>query len=91
MRKSTIDEIIGSYQDRFTGLGRLKDFKLELHVDESIKPIAQTARKSTFKMKKQLEHELKELEDSDVIEKVQGPTPWVSPIYDLIMAFHCLQ
>jgi DNA-binding HxlR family transcriptional regulator len=31
-------------------------------------------------MKKQLEHKLKELEDSDVIEKVQGPTPWVSPL-----------
>ena len=30
-------------------------------------------------MKKQLEHQLKELEDSDVIEKVQGPTSWVSP------------
>jgi DNA-binding HxlR family transcriptional regulator len=29
-------------------------------------------------MKKQLEHKLKDLEDSDVIEKVQGPTPWVS-------------
>ena len=23
---------------------------------------------------------MKELEDSDVIEKVQGPTPWVSPL-----------
>jgi hypothetical protein len=33
-----------------------------------------------YKMKKQLEHKLKELEDSDVIEKVQGPTAWVSPI-----------
>ena len=80
MHKSTTDEILGSYQDRFTGLGKLKDFKLELHVDESIKPVAQTARKIPFKMKKQLEHKLKELEDSDVIEKVQGPTPWVSPL-----------
>jgi hypothetical protein len=26
-------------------------------------------------MKKQFEHKLKELEDSDVIEKVQGATP----------------
>ena len=75
MRKSTTDEIIGSYQDRFTGLGKLKDFKLELHVDESIKPVTQTARKIPLKMKKQFEHKLKELEDSDVIEKVQGATP----------------
>ena len=64
MRKSTTDEIIGSYQDRLTGLGKLKDFKLELHVDESIKPVTQTARKIMFKIKKQLEHKLKELEDS---------------------------
>jgi hypothetical protein len=40
MRNSTTDEIIGSYQDRFTGLGKLKDFKLELYVDESINPVA---------------------------------------------------
>jgi DNA-binding HxlR family transcriptional regulator len=60
MRKSTTDEIIGSYQDRFTGFTN--------------------GTQNSFKMKKQLEHKLKELEDSDVIEKVQGPTPWVSPL-----------
>jgi hypothetical protein len=59
MCKSTTDEIIGSYHDRFAGLGILKDFKLELHVDESIKPVTQTARNIPFKMKKQLEHHLK--------------------------------
>ena len=31
-------------------------------------------------MRKKVEDELKRLEDLDIIERVEGPTPWVSPI-----------
>lgn len=31
-------------------------------------------------MRKKVEDELKRLEELDIIEKVDGPTPWVSPI-----------
>jgi hypothetical protein len=30
------DSIISSFKDRFTGLGKLKDFQLKLHIDESV-------------------------------------------------------
>ncbi|MCG7879290.1 MAG: RNase H-like domain-containing protein, partial [Candidatus Thiodiazotropha endolucinida] len=74
------ERILASYQDRFEGLGKLKDFELKLHVDESVKPVAQPARKIPFKMRSQVERKLKELEAQDVIERVQGPTPWVSAL-----------
>ena len=31
-------------------------------------------------MRKQVEEQIKQLEEMDVIEKIEGPTPWVSPI-----------
>ena len=31
-------------------------------------------------MRKKVEHELQELVDYDIIEVVNGPTPWVSPV-----------
>jgi hypothetical protein len=30
------DSTISSFKDRFTGLGKLKDFQLKLHIDESV-------------------------------------------------------
>ncbi|MCG7869746.1 MAG: hypothetical protein JAY74_25675 [Candidatus Thiodiazotropha taylori] len=74
------ESILTSFQDRFEGLGRLKDFELKLHIDETVKPVAQPARKIPFKMRSQVERKLQELEDQNVIEKVEGPTPWVSAL-----------
>ena len=31
-------------------------------------------------MRSQVERKLKDLEDQDVIERVEGPTPWVSAL-----------
>ena len=35
------DSIISSFKDRFTELGKLKDFQLRLHIDESVQSVAQ--------------------------------------------------
>ena len=43
-------------------------------------PIAQPLRQTPFKMKKQIEDKIDELEKNDIIEKTSGPTPWVSNI-----------
>jgi hypothetical protein len=58
--------------DRFTELGKLKNFKLKLHIDESVQPVAQPVRKIPFKMRKQVEEQIKQLEEMDVIENVEG-------------------
>ena len=60
------DSIISSFKDIFTGLGKLKDFQLELHIDESVQPVAQPVRKTPFKIRKQVEEQIKQLEEMDV-------------------------
>ena len=73
-------DIEDKYKDCFQGLGKLKDFQLKLHVDDSIQPVAQPVRRIPFSVRKQVEMKLKQLEEDDVIERVNGPTPWVSPL-----------
>ena len=69
-----------SYPDLFEGIGKMKDMKVKLHIDPEVKPVCQPHRRIPFHLRKKVEQELKRLEDLDIIEKVDGPTPWVSPI-----------
>ncbi len=78
--KAKIDKVVNEFSDRFKGIGELKDCKIKFHVDETVKPIAQPHRRIPFSMREKLESKLIELEEADIIEKVEGPTPWVSPI-----------
>jgi hypothetical protein len=58
----------------------LKGFQVELHIDKSIKPITQPHRRIPFHIRKKVEQELQYLDENDIIEKVERPTPWISPI-----------
>ena len=71
-------ELCEKYKSVFTGLGKLKDKQIKFHIDESVVPSSQPARRIPFHVREQVEQELDRLEELDVIEKVDGPTPWVS-------------
>ena len=45
-----------------------------------MQPVAQPHRRVPFRLRKQLEEQLEKDEQHGVIECVDGPTPWVSPI-----------
>ena len=68
------------YADLFTGVGKLKNDQIELHVEKSFKPAIQPHRRVPFHLRKKLEEEMEALEKADIIEKVEGPTTWVSPV-----------
>lgn len=72
--------IFTKYEKYFNGVGKLKNFKLMLHIDENVTPVAQQVRRIPFAMREKVEAKLKELQDMDIIEPVEGPSSWVSPI-----------
>ena len=74
------DIIFNEYNDVFTGIGKLKNFKAELHIDENITPKIQQYRRIPLPIRDKVEAELTRLENAAVIEKVYGPTEWISPI-----------
>ena len=69
-----------------TGLRKLKNFQLKLHVDESVTPIAQAMRRIPFSRKQKVD-KLDELEALDVIEQVNGPTSWINPLVAVMCAY----
>ena len=68
------------YAKCFEGIGKLKGYKAKLHIDDSVTPIAVPHRRIPFHVRTKVNNELQYLLDNDIIEKVDGPTPWVSPI-----------
>ena len=66
--------------DLFSGLGHLKDFQARLHVDDKVPPVVQQYRRIPFHVRQQVEEQIQQDEKLGVIEKANGPTPWVSPV-----------
>jgi hypothetical protein len=86
--KITINTAVSSYNARiedefpnlFGGIGKIKNTQVQLHIDTDVTPKQQKHRRIPFHIRKDVEKELQRLEDLDIIEQVDGPTPWVSPI-----------
>ena len=69
------------YPNITNGVGKLKDFQVHLHIDKTIPPVEQSVRRVPYHLRKQLEQEIKYLEDNDIIERVTHPTSWISPVH----------
>ena len=74
------NDILTDYSACFEGFGKLKDFELKLPVNDTISPVCQPLRRIPFNLRDKLTEKLNELESLDIIEKVNGPTNWVSPV-----------
>ena len=74
------EDILADYVDCFEGFGKLKNFQLKLPINSDIQPICQPLRRIPSNLRDQLTKKLEELESLDVIEKVEGPSNWVSPV-----------
>ena len=77
--RTTIPDEFPSLFDT-SAIGHINGKTIKLHIDHTVKPVAQLHRRIPFHIRKDVETELERLERLDIIERVQGPTPWVSPI-----------
>ena len=69
------------YKALFTGVGLLKGYELRLHIDESLKPVAQPVRRVPFGLREKVDKKLDQLLKLDIIEEVpDGPSGWISPL-----------
>ena len=75
----TEPELKQKYRECFEGVGRLKGFQLEIHIDPTVKPVSHKLRRIPFSLRKKVEDKLDKLLEKD-IEKVKWPTSWVSPV-----------
>ncbi|XP_014679578.1 PREDICTED: uncharacterized protein LOC106819462 [Priapulus caudatus] len=73
-------EFLCDFPDITSGMDAYKGEPVNVHVDPSFVPVAQPHRRIPFYVRQHVEGKLKELEESDIIERSEGPTPWISPI-----------
>lgn len=67
------DQLKAQYPKVFTGVGKLKDFELKLHVDPNVPPVAQKLRQVPFVLRDKVKAKIDEL--------LEGyTTTWASPV-----------
>ena len=76
----TVEKLAQRHPQLFDGVGKLKNHQVKLHIDHSVKPVAQAHRRVPFHLQKMVENEIQSLLQQDIIEPVEGPTEWISPI-----------
>jgi hypothetical protein len=80
-RSNVTNKIVHDFDSIFHGLGKLKDFQLQLNIDDTVEPVHQKHRRVPFSTRPQVEAAIKQLYEDDICEDPQNtPTPWVSPI-----------
>ena len=76
--------VLADYESKFPNLFSFRigkaDKQISLSIRDDVEPIAQPYRRVALPMMTRLEEHLAELVESDIIEKVEGPTTWVSPV-----------
>ena len=75
-----VGELKPKYPSVFQGIGKLKGYQLKLHVDPSVTPVVQKVQRVPFSVKDKVTAKVNELLEKDIIEKIEGPTVWVSPV-----------
>lgn len=75
--KMTKEKLLDDYSDIFHGLGKLP-VEYHIEIDESVKPVISPPRRVPEAIRDKVKKELDRMEKMDVIEKVNGHTPWVS-------------
>ena len=70
----------GEFRDLFGSNGKARGKVVKLYIDPDVQPKQQPHHRIPFHVRKDVEKELERLESIDIIEKVTGPTPRMSPI-----------
>jgi len=80
VNKNSPESLQEEFECLFGGIGRLRNKIVKLHVDPDITPRQQPHRRIPFHVRGDVEKELERLDRLNIIERVEGPTPWISPI-----------
>ena len=71
---------MSDYKELFDGVRKLKGCQVKLRVNPNVSPVAQPVRRTPFSVRDKVKKKVEELVSMDIIEPVNGPTPWASPV-----------
>ena len=64
----------------FDAVRKLKGYQVNLRVNPNVPPVAQPVRRTPFSVRDKVKKKVAELVSMDIIEPVNCPTPWASPV-----------
>ena len=73
-------KLFSKYPGISDGIGCLKNTQVTLHIDKTVPPAAHKHDQTPFHMCTKVAAEIHKLEQEGIIEKVSGPTEWMSRI-----------
>lgn len=78
--KQSIQSILAQYPEVFTGVGKLRNHQVKLHVDQSVKPVNVPPRLVPYHLKDRVNKAIAEMIEHNIIEEhpPDQPAPWVS-------------
>lgn len=63
---------------------KVKDVLVHIPIDDTVKPVAQPYRRIPIPLEEKVEKKVTELLQKDIIEKVEGPSDWISPVVPIL-------
>nr|CAH7764304.1 unnamed protein product [Callosobruchus chinensis] len=63
---------------------KFKGVVVDIPIDKSVPPVCQPYRRIPIPLESKVEEKIQELVDSDIIEAVNGPAKWISPIVPIL-------
>ena len=75
-----VESLKAKFPGVFSGVGRLKNYQLKLHIDPQVTPVVQKMRRIPFSLKDKVTAKVNELLENDIIGRVEKPTTWISPV-----------
>lgn len=63
---------------------KFKGVTVEIPVDNQVQPVQQPYRRVPYALEEKIDEKLRMLLQQGIIEKVKGPSPWVSPIVPVL-------
>ena len=78
--KENLQAILSKYPENFSGLGKLKDYHVKLHVKEGVKPVNVPATTFPYHLQQRAQAAIDDMIKHDVIEEhpPNQPAPWIS-------------
>ena len=56
---------------------------MNLLIDKKVEPVARPHQRILIHVRKEVEAKLREMEEADIIENINGQTPWVDYLHEV--------
>ena len=77
--------VVKRFPEVFKGVGKLRGYKVNFHIDKNVSPVAQPVRRLPLCIRAKVKAKIDELVANDIIEPVVGVrTSWMSPLVAVI-------